>query len=342
MVLNVDVLEQLCKLDRHFNMNKDAQIVPTSIEDFDGSDEGSLPSQLGDIEEQSISTDSVVSTEGGAQKKSPHTFGKDRSFARNLAAQEALEAWQERPEPKEIPTFTETRYPCYDLRWFLGCCICYPPEDTVILGDLPMVVVSVKRLKRKYPTDWRARLNQRHTRYGGHTLTSLAILEANFEITEWLINNGIDIDQRDERTGLAPLHHAVRKECLTDQFAGVVQGLLDFGAQVDIRDKKGTTPLMLASLFGHVEVVKLLIERGADAEGRDKDGWCPLNYATYGGRVDVANQLVIGEGNDLALRDKYGKTSERLSQYMHEFEGRRMRHGAVQSFLEAYRPGMAQ
>ena len=71
------ISQQLCELDRHFNMNK-MHRSHRHIEDFGGNDEGSLPSQLGDIEEQSISTDSVVSTEGGNRKSLPHFFSKDK------------------------------------------------------------------------------------------------------------------------------------------------------------------------------------------------------------------------------------------------------------------------
>ncbi len=64
----------------------------------------------------------------------------------------------------------------------------------------------------------------------------------------------------------------------------------------------------------------------------------PLNYASYGGRADSAKLLVKDEGASTAIKDKRQKISEALAAYMHEFEGRRQRHGAVLSFLEAYVP----
>jgi len=158
------------------------------------------------------------------------------------------------------------------------------------------------------------------------------------EPTEWLTENGIDIDQRDLRTGLAPLHHAVRKQCLTGRFEDIVKILLDAGAEVDIRDEKGSTPLMHACLFGNIEMVKLLLEFHADLEARDKEGWRPLNYASFGGRAETAKLLVAGEGASAGIKDKRKKTAEELASYMHEFEGARQRHGGVLSFLEAYEP----
>ena len=44
----------------------------------------------------------------------------------------------------------------------------------------------------------------------------------------------------------------------------IVQFLLDNGADINIRDEKGTTPLMNAVIGERIEVVKLLLERGAN------------------------------------------------------------------------------
>lgn len=309
------------------------------LESSDDDDDDDLPS-IPSVDNEADDGESGASSETPEEEK-VIPFGEQRGAAAGDEVASALQSWKKRPEPKQERDLSEKRYPCWDLRFFCGFCIVYPPQDAVVLGDIDLVIKSVKSLKTRFPHDWRARLNQRHEGYGGHTLTSLAILESNYEIAEWLIDNGVDIDQRDRDTGLAPLHHAVRRECLADTFAGVVRSLLEAGAEVDIRDKKGVTPLMIAALFGNVEQVKVLVENGADIEGRDKLGWRPLNFAASGGRREAAKHLVVTEGVDLNFTDKQRETAERLSMYMHTFEGRRMRHGAVVSFLEAYQPSMA-
>lgn len=311
------------------------KVVPGGDSDDDGSDSDSIPSIESEDENGDHEEEDKEEEEYGDQET---TYGGRRGAAGNQEARDALGAWKERPEPRTKVDYTESKWPCYDCRWFTGCCIYYPVEDTIILGDLELVIFTVKRMKRRFPDDWQARINIRHQQYGGHTITSLAILEGRPDIAEWLIENGLDIDQRDLKTGLSPLHHTIRQQCLLGTFMTTVLALIEAGAEIDIRDQRGATPLMLACLFGNIEMVKLLLESRADLEARDKEGWQPLNYASYGGRIDAAKLLVHEEGAGLDIKDKRQKVPEQLSGYMFEFEGKRQRHGAVVNFLEAHEP----
>jgi uncharacterized protein len=61
---------------------------------------------------------------------------------------------------------------------------------------------------------------------------------------------------------------------------------------VDWRNPKGESPLMIASLKGHKDLVRALIQRDADV---NKPGWTPLHYAATGGHVDII--LILLEEN---------------------------------------------
>jgi ankyrin repeat protein len=70
--------------------------------------------------------------------------------------------------------------------------------------------------------------------------------------------------------------------------ASVVEFLLNKGADIDSKDKKGITPLICAVIEGHVDTVKLLLERGANLE------------ATFGGNT-VLMEAVIQNHEDIVI-----------------------------------------
>ena len=99
-----------------------------------------------------------------------------------------------------------------------------------------------------------------------------------------LIRKGFDANVRDPK-GEHALHLATR-----DNATKVIAALLRWD-QIDVepRNKVDESPLMLASLGGYLDTVKLLIGRGADV---NKTGWAPLHYAATRGHLDVMNLLL--------------------------------------------------
>ena len=53
----------------------------------------------------------------------------------------------------------------------------------------------------------------------------------------------------------------------------------------------GTTPLMLASLGGHLEAAAFLVSRGAQVNAKNKAGWTPIIAAAATGKVCVTTWL---------------------------------------------------
>jgi ankyrin repeat protein len=58
---------------------------------------------------------------------------------------------------------------------------------------------------------------------------------------------------------------------------------------VEWRSPKDESPLMLAALKGHKDLVRRLIARDADV---NKPGWAPLHYAATGGHLEVMLMLL--------------------------------------------------
>lgn len=59
--------------------------------------------------------------------------------------------------------------------------------------------------------------------------------------------------------------------------------------KVEWRNAKDESPLMIAALRGHTDIVRKLIARDADV---NKPGWAPLHYAATGGHLEIMALLL--------------------------------------------------
>ena len=78
---------------------------------------------------------------------------------------------------------------------------------------------------------------------------------------------------------------------------GVVQLLLDKGAEIDMGWRSYESPLHAAAANGHINVVKLLLNRGAEYDKISVSGKTPLGLAALCKRKDVV-ELLLDFGAD--------------------------------------------
>ncbi|KAK8451583.1 hypothetical protein SEVIR_6G234000v4 [Setaria viridis] len=88
-------------------------------------------------------------------------------------------------------------------------------------------------------------------------------------------------DMEDSCEGLSLLHLACR---VAD--VGMVELLLQYGANVNMTDSRGRTPLHHCILKGRHQHAKLLLSRGADSQAMDQDGRTASQYAIDCGTTD--------------------------------------------------------
>ena len=120
------------------------------------------------------------------------------------------------------------------------------------------------------------------------------------------------INSRDITTGRTGLHIAAdRRDAVWLVY------LLNRGANPNIADRRGVTPLMRASQLGFFDGVQHLVSKGARVEAPNETGETPLILAVH--RRDTAMmRVLLGAGADPDRSDNSGRSARDYA----EIEGR--------------------
>ncbi len=172
----------------------------------------------------------------------------------------------------------------------------------------------------------------RHLLAAGAELTVLgdnldlngAAFHGHWQLTEFLIAHGADVNRALPGTGETPLHAAL---CSTARIRRnrVLRVLLAAGANVNrstvpgaesggfMRDARtrGETPLHRAAAFGDEEAIELLLAAGAQRDARDANGDSPLSWASWHLRSSaILRLLCFGE---FRIRETHRGMEENLA-----------------------------
>ena len=157
----------------------------------------------------------------------------------------------------------------------------------------------------------------------------------NFDIVELLVRNGADLDINIE-SGKTVIHKIV--ETGDVRKIAVFQKLIEFGADLndqdddgntpthlavisfrgkhfleilapkanlEVKNNKGDTPLVLAGRIAGVEKIKVLIQNGAEADALNDDGITALHFALTRQKWKMAEYL-IANGANIDVKTKEG------------------------------------
>jgi len=90
-----------------------------------------------------------------------------------------------------------------------------------------------------------------------------------------------------------------------------VQDGLDAGARIDGRDEHGNTLLHVAAQNGHKKLLKLLLRRGANVNLQNNKGNTPLHYCYAYGYGDLGKEYLVEKaGAHTHIRNHEGLTAE--------------------------------
>lgn len=115
----------------------------------------------------------------------------------------------------------------------------------------------------------------------GFTPLSLAAAFGGVECVRALVAAGADVNQQGTALGgIAPIH-----ACIFGRRNDVLALLLDSGADPNLKQEGGFTPLMGAAQNGDQAAVTLLLAHGADKDAKANDGKSAADYAD--GKVSI-------------------------------------------------------
>lgn len=147
----------------------------------------------------------------------------------------------------------------------------------------------------------RGDVNARDSR--GQLILNIAIQQQYEPITRLLLDRGADFDLQDDGSLMTPLISSIimGNKALTRR-------LLKRGADVNLADGDGLSPLAWATMRGYLEIVAQLIELGADVAHQDIEGWTPLHIACFKGYTELVEYLLVTGKARLDVEDINGFT----------------------------------
>jgi hypothetical protein len=150
-----------------------------------------------------------------------------------------------------------------------------------ILGSDPERLDSLDRFKYT-PLDW-------------------AATRARWDVVRWLVEAGASVRNVGWDGGTV-LHRA----CHYDE-SGIIQLLLDEGADPGLRNQWGRAALHVAARRDCRKVAAVLIASGIDLLSATHEGWTPLHVAAMSGHEDMM-RLLVSSGAAGDAKDLQGKT----------------------------------
>ena len=136
----------------------------------------------------------------------------------------------------------------------------------------------------------------------GWTPLHFACVQGHPALAELLLLGGADPEVRNEQ-GNTPLLIAVDCEQLK-----AFRVLREFGANLHALDEEGYSALATAALKGHAELVRTLLDEGLDPNQPTRSGFTPLMNAAEACHLEAVCAL-LRSGADPTLRDPEGRTA---------------------------------
>ncbi|KAI1169653.1 hypothetical protein F4777DRAFT_584691 [Nemania sp. FL0916] len=140
----------------------------------------------------------------------------------------------------------------------------------------------------------------------GETQLYWAVMRGHEAVVRVYLDYGADLNVRDPESGWTALHWAA----IDKSYSEMTRLLLMGGADPNMKDESGKTPLMIAATENNVVAVTLLIDGGANIEERDQGGNTALIVAAEWRNNNVV-KVLLEKGADINTKNNNGETAIR-------------------------------
>ncbi|KAJ8667125.1 hypothetical protein QAD02_008787 [Eretmocerus hayati] len=155
--------------------------------------------------------------------------------------------------------------------------------------------------------EFNANVNAQTT--NGFTALHYAIQNDHKEIVEILLKSGADLYRTLVLDQNTPLHLAA-----IGSYRDIVENILNYDVNIDLKNKDGMTALHLASQCGNLDAVETLLKYGSDINILDKNGNTPLLPLVQSLDNYYRNVLNIGSSNSKGSMNRNNNTPNPLQE----------------------------
>jgi ankyrin repeat protein len=205
---------------------------------------------------------------------------------------------------------TSKTRPYHITRWFMHVFSLFP-DPSFEFYESRIVKIDGRLIKAIESNDLKlfeillelVDVNARSTSTNGACPIHIAALLANQKALELLLERGADLEMQDKE-GLTPIFYAVQSKSLE-----IFYFLKEKGANLFHVEKQGRTLFYWTASLGRMELLDVLLQAGLDPNATTKLGRTALSKSAWNGSVDIMRYLLKLKNIQIEVKDKNGRTA---------------------------------
>uniref|UniRef100_A0A1X7VV49 BRCT domain-containing protein n=1 Tax=Amphimedon queenslandica TaxID=400682 RepID=A0A1X7VV49_AMPQE len=206
------------------------------------------------------------------------------------------------PSPKNALLLTPARAPTIETTPILET----TPTTATSIESTPTILTALRPVNYRWAPSKRGRsddkVSDNKRNARGETRLQVAVIKGNYIKVKELLEGGADPNVTDN-AGWTPLH-----EACNHGYEDIVELLISYGSLLNVPADNNDTPLHDAVMNNHTRIATILVENGANTSLRNSEGYTPLDLARQRDMIDalsvvplVLSSPIIDTANDTLI-----------------------------------------